>query len=134
RADSVVTFNEVMFHPASSPTLEWVELYNQMSVDVELSGWSISGGVEFQFADGTVIHGGGYLVVAAFPVELDASAGMTNSLGPWAGRLANEGERLQLRNRERRLMDEVEYGTDGNWPVTPDGGGPSLAKRDEEFA
>src|SRR5688572_32750612 len=30
KADSIVVFNEVMYHPAANePTLEWVELHNQ---------------------------------------------------------------------------------------------------------
>ena len=39
-ADSVVVFNEVHYHPAEREAeLEWVELHNQMAVDVDLSGW-----------------------------------------------------------------------------------------------
>jgi len=34
-ADSIVVFNEIMYHPApgTDQTLEWVELYSQMAVD-----------------------------------------------------------------------------------------------------
>ena len=46
-ADSVVAFNEIMYHPdANNSSLEWVELYNQMSVDIELSNWRIEGGID----------------------------------------------------------------------------------------
>src|SRR5437016_113810 len=46
-ADSVVVFNEIMYHPATNePALEWVELYDQNSVDVDLSGWRIAGGID----------------------------------------------------------------------------------------
>src|SRR5262245_45680348 len=35
-ADSVISFNEVMYHPAGDdPALEWIELYNQMSVNMD---------------------------------------------------------------------------------------------------
>src|SRR6185503_20976603 len=62
RADSVVVFNEIMYHPATNePGLEWVELYNQNAVDVDLSGWRLTGGIDYTFANGTVIRGGGYL-------------------------------------------------------------------------
>ena len=37
--DSVVVFNEIMYHPEDADGIEWIELHNQMSVDVELSGW-----------------------------------------------------------------------------------------------
>jgi hypothetical protein len=49
-ADSIVTFNEIMYHPAGNdPAQEWVELYNQMAVDIEISNWRIEGGIEFSF-------------------------------------------------------------------------------------
>ena len=132
RADSVVVFNEIMYHPQTNELAsEWLELHNQMAVNVDLSGWSLAGGVSFTFPGGTVIPGGGYLVVALSPADLRAATGLTNILGPFAGRLANSGETLQLRNNSQRLMDEVTYGVDGDWPVGADGGGVSLAKRNE---
>ena len=52
--DSTVVFNELMVNPVGSDddTLEWVELFNQMAVDMDLSGWSLQGGIEYAFADG----------------------------------------------------------------------------------
>lgn len=135
RADSVVVFNEIMYHPLTNETgLEWLELHNQMAVDVDMSGWSITGGIGCQFPEGTVIRGDGYLVIAAAPVELMAATGLTNVLGPFTGRLSNAGDRLQLLNNNQRLMDAVNYGVDGDWPVGPDGSGVSLAKQDEDSA
>src|SRR5690349_1330711 len=56
RADSVVVFNEIMYHPASGePLNEWVELHNQNAVDVDLSGWRLNNGVDFTFPNGTLI-------------------------------------------------------------------------------
>jgi hypothetical protein len=44
--DSVVTFNEVHYHPKDSVAeSEWLELHNQMAVRIDLSGWQITGGV-----------------------------------------------------------------------------------------
>ena len=46
--DSVVTINEVMYHPADpmepGPVgVEWIEVYNPMSIRVDVSGWSLRG-------------------------------------------------------------------------------------------
>ena len=42
RADSTVVFNEVHYHPADrESSLEWIELYNQMAVTMDLSGWRL---------------------------------------------------------------------------------------------
>ncbi|HTD68714.1 MAG TPA: lamin tail domain-containing protein, partial [Candidatus Limnocylindria bacterium] len=135
RADSVVVFNEIMYHPQTSETtLEWVELCNQMAVDVELSGWSIRGGIDYDFPEGAVIPGRGYLLVALSPATMTAITGGTNVVGPFSGRLSNSGEEIRLRNNNGRVVDAVEYGVEGDWPVAPDGAGPSLAKFDEDSA
>lgn len=130
RADSTVVFNEIMYHPnvTNEAQFEWVELHNLMAVDMDLSGWSLQGGVQFTFAEGTVLGGGKYLVVASSPATLIAASGATNVLGPFTGRLSNSGDTLELRNNSARLMDSLSFGVDGDWPVGPDGAGPSLAK------
>src|SRR5689334_7861734 len=85
--DSTVVFNELMYNPpgvgAASDSLEWVELHNQMAVDVDLSGWRLNNGVDFTFPEGTIIKGGKDLVVAANPTALQAATpGLTGILGP----------------------------------------------------
>ena len=129
-ADSVVTFNEIMYHPGEGmPAVEWVELFNAMSVDVELSDWQIEGGIEFRFPTNTILAAGGYVVVASDPSALQAATGATNLFGPFAKRLADDGETLRLRNHNHRLLDELTYTDEAPWPVAADGSGASLAKR-----
>lgn len=124
-----------MYHPAmNEPGLEWLELYNQNAVDVDLGGWRLTGGIDYTFPDGTVIRGGGYLVVAVSPGALIAATGVTNVIGPFSGRLSNNGEELRLRDINNRLMDSLSYGVDGEWPAGADGGGVSLAKRHPNLA
>ena len=127
-ADSVVVFHEVHYHPAGAadPGGEWVELRNQLAVDVDVSGWSLANGVSFVLPEGTIIPARGFLVIAATP-----GAGQ---FGPWTGRLDNGGETIELRNNNSRVMDELNWGTDGDWPVAPDGAGPTLAKRGVNLA
>lgn len=130
-ADSVVVFNEIMYHPASDEDrMEWIELHNQLIVPVDLSGWSLSDGVAYTFPNGTVIPAEGYLVVAVSPNDLKAASGLDTVYGPYEGRLANSGERLRLENNSGRIMDQIDYGDGGDWPAAPDGSGVSLAKVD----
>src|SRR5436190_23723296 len=92
-ADSVVTFNEIMYHPAGDdPALEWIELYNQMSVDIDLSDWRIEGGIDFRFPADTILLANSYLVVASDPAALQAQAGGIPVLGRFTKRLSNSGE------------------------------------------
>jgi len=129
-AESVVVFNEIQYHPALSADPEWIELHNQMSFDVDLSDWELSGEVDFAFPKGTVISAGGYLVVSGHPAALLGH----NALGPWSGTLSNKGARLRLRNNSSRLMNETKYKDSGVWPVGADGTGATLAKSDEQTA
>lgn len=130
RADSVVVVNEIMYHPAGSGA-EWVELYNQMGVDIDLSGWSLEGAVAYTFAEGTFLESGGYLVAAsdAEAVRGQAERG-AQVVGPFEGRLANEGETIRLVDNSGRLLNRVEYEADGDWPAAADGSGVSLARID----
>jgi hypothetical protein len=127
RADSVVVFNEIHFHPAAGAT-EWLELRNQLAVDIDLSEWSLAGGIDYRFPAGTVLAAGGWLLVAENP------AGMAGALGPWTGKLDNAGETIMLRNNSGRVMDEIAYGTEGGWPVAADGAGVTLARRGANLA
>jgi hypothetical protein len=124
-ADTTTVFNEVMYHPSGAADPEWVELYNKMAVNMDLSGWEISGGVNFTFPNGTVIAAGGYLVVASNPGAMPG----VSALGPWTGSLNNGGETIRLRDRTRRVMDELNYNDSGAWPLGADGGGCTLARR-----
>ena len=121
-APGSITFNEIYYHPSSDDQAEWLELYNPMALDMDLSGWSLEGGVRVTFPEGTVVAAGGYLVVAADP------AALPGALGPFEGRLNNDGERVNLYNNSGRLIDTVAYGDDDPWPVAADGSGLSLAK------
>ncbi len=133
--DCVVVFNEIMYHHhVSDISLEWVELYNQMAIDIDLSGWWITDGVKYKFGPGTVIHGGDYIVVASSPTHLQAETGYPDALGPYAGRLSNGGERVRLRDNSGRVMDVVDYNDGGDWPTAPDGTGKTLAKIDPDTA
>src|SRR5688500_5790135 len=91
-ADSAVVFNEIMYHPRTNESqLEWVELQNQMAVDIDISRWRLDGGIDFPFPEGTVIPAGSYLVIASSPATLMTATGLPNVLGPFANRISNAG-------------------------------------------
>ncbi len=131
RADTVVVFTELMYHPATDEAAnEWVELHSQMAVDVDISGWSLTGGIDFAFPEGTIIPGGGYIVVGSDPTSLADVVDPEALFGPYLGRLDNGGERIDLVAVGGRVMDSVRYFDAGRWPVSPDGSGTSLARID----
>ena len=133
--DSTVVFNELMYHGAGqSAATEWIELHNQMGVDMDLSGWRISGGVNYHFPQGTTIPGRGYLVVATNPQQFESQVASETLLGPLTGRLSNNGERLVLRNNSNREMDVLDYDDTYPWTAAADGSGATLAKIDANAA
>lgn len=134
-ADAVLTFNEIMYHPATNEAgMEWMEFYNQMAVDLDISNWRVTGDTDYTFPVGTRVAGRSYIVLARDPTTLMAATGLSsNVFGPFISPLNNSGGTLELYNNSGRLMDSVTFGTDGDWPVTPDGAGPSLAKIDPDW-
>ncbi len=133
RADSVVTFNEIQYHPLESNEPEWVELHNQMAVRVDVSGWQIKGGIDFTFSENSIIEPGAYWIIASNP-EHDSFTDDVITNGPFSGKLSNSGESIILLDRHGRVMDEFEYGDSGNWPCAADGIGPTLAKWNPDAA
>ncbi|MEJ6720090.1 MAG: lamin tail domain-containing protein [Akkermansiaceae bacterium] len=133
RADSVVTINEIHYHPAFAGEPEWVELHNQMAVRVDVSGWKFTEGIDFTFPEGAIMEPGSYWVLSSNPSHASLS-GLAHVFGPFSGQLNNGGETLRLRNRHGRIMDELDFGDRGKWPEAADGGGVSLCKIDPERA
>ncbi|MEJ6561719.1 MAG: lamin tail domain-containing protein, partial [Akkermansiaceae bacterium] len=107
----------------------WFELRSLMGVDVDISGWAIDRGVAFDFPEGTIVPGHGYLIIAADPAN--GTLAGKNAMGPFVGQLSNNGEELRLVNNNGRGMDRVSYGDGGDWPTGADGTGVTLSKRVE---
>ncbi len=122
-SDAVVTFNEINYHTHEGGSSEWIELHNQMSIRVDLSGWRVGGGVDYEIPEGTVIEPGGFLLITG------AGSTFPNSAGPFEGRLNNGGDRLTLRDRNRRVMDQLEYDDALPWPVGAAGSEFTLSKK-----
>ena len=127
--DSVVTFNEVHYNPDTGS--EWIEIHNQMAINVDLSGWELTGGADFVIPAGTTIPGGGYFIIAKNPAEAIFSGLSVD--GPFDGALSNSGETIRLRSSSGRLMDELDYEDSGQWPIGPDGSGATLSKLNQSF-
>ena len=62
--DAVVVFNEVHYNPVGNEeTGEWIELFNQMGIMTDVSGWRIDGN-GFTIPEGSFINTGEYMVIA----------------------------------------------------------------------
>ena len=73
--NGTVVFNEINYHPADGDdSQEWVELHSLNTVEFDLSNWTLRGGADFDFPEGTILPALGYLVIAADPDALEATS------------------------------------------------------------
>jgi hypothetical protein len=84
-----LVISEIMYHPVGAE-LEFVELANTFATAEDLSGYRLSGEIDFVFPPGTVLAGGAFVVVARDPAALRAHYGITNVLGTVFGRFVEQ--------------------------------------------
>jgi hypothetical protein len=129
-ASAGVVINEIHNdHPDNTARAEFVELHNPGSADAAVSGWRLSGGIDFAIPEGVVVPAGGYLLVAQDPEALRGIFALPAGvavLGPWTGRLNNDGETLRLRDTADQVVDRVEYALRFPWPIASSGEGASM--------
>jgi CotH protein/lamin tail-like protein len=125
--------SEIMYHPVEDDGtsqgeeyLEFIELYNDRAVFEDLGGYAFTNGITFTFDPGTKLPGKEYLVVARDPNAVQTTYGITGVLGPYSGRLNNDGERVELSNENGEIIISFRYNDARPWPISPDGTGHSL--------
>jgi hypothetical protein len=123
--NAVLRFGAIEFNPASgNQAQEYIEVLNPNSVALDLSGWKVSGAVDFTFKPGTVMPSNSVLYLSP-----DVSAFRARGVGPRGGlglfvqgnyhrQLSAWGEELRLTDDTGRLV----YGTNYT-------GNPSLAQQ-----
>ncbi|HKQ40632.1 MAG TPA: lamin tail domain-containing protein [Verrucomicrobiae bacterium] len=161
-----VVISEINYHPPQKPEgIDFVEAFEDEYIEVRnITGspvqlfdpthtantWRIRGGVDYDFPPDTTIPANGQLVIVSFSPDFDAAAtsafrarhGLSPSvalLGPFTGRLSNDGDDLRLRRLDPPdaasgevpsvLIDSVTYDDDPPWPIAADGFGPSLQRK-----
>ncbi len=128
RAAANVVINELHVDPdVKTEQVEFVELYNIGTEAISLDGWRLDGGVFFTFPAGTSLAAGGYLVVVqdlddvkAKWTSLRQAAYTSRVLGPFGGKLDNEGDHVVLSDAAGETVDEVSYQLGFPWPTVGD--------------
>jgi len=128
-----IRLTEVHFNPAPAvgvaeeQDLEFLELHNPSPIEFDLAGFRLRGGIQFECPTGAVsrLPAGGRMIVAKNPALLAARhPGLGAVTGPYAGRLSNDGDRIELQGRFGEAVQLLEYGDD--WDREADGAGHSL--------
>src|SRR5437762_1286968 len=83
RAPAAIVINEIHHNPdVKTEPVEFVELVNAGSSNIDLSGWYFSDGINFTFPTGTSLSADAYVVLAQNPAALRSKFGVS-ALGPW---------------------------------------------------
>jgi hypothetical protein len=139
--DTNLVISEIHYRPADPTSAEelavssdrddyeFIELLNTSAGTIDLSGISFAAGIDFHFAQNTIIEGGGRIVMvrnlAAFTARYgDLPAGTI--AGEYSGRLSNDGEKILLRKTGDVVIQDFSYNDQAPWPERADGQGYSL--------
>ena len=123
-----LVINEIHYNPSSElqgsdSDYEFLEIYNKEDFSVDLSGYSITLGIDSEFPMGSQINSHEYIIVANTP---DTYSENGYQVFQYEGYIYNGGEELELLDNYGRQVDYVNYDDEGEWPTEPDGNGPSL--------
>jgi hypothetical protein len=163
-----IVINEIMYHPPDSRGLiftndntldEFLSLLNITANPVPLfdpaaptNHWRIGGGIDFTFPPNIVLAPAASLLLVNFDPYTDTNTlaafqgkfgvpATTPVFGPYAGKLANRGERIELLKPDPPqtsgpqsglvpyvLVEAVSYSDAPPWPPAADGTGASLQR------
>jgi hypothetical protein len=113
--DPDVAIVEICYHVNVDRT-EYLRLYNPRSIDIDMSGYSLSKAVECVFPEGTVIPALGTILVAKDKDLLRLPEDSIQSFNWTKGNLANEGETICLSDKYGVIVDQVSYSPKSPWP------------------
>ncbi|MBL9136732.1 MAG: lamin tail domain-containing protein [Verrucomicrobiales bacterium] len=114
--DPTVVISEILYRPASGDRREaFLELLNAGATPADLSGFRLSGAIQFELPS-TVLAADGRIVVAAnLPEFRRAHPDVTQVIGPWSGALDQLGPGVTLKDASGRVIDSVPYADQGDW-------------------
>jgi hypothetical protein len=116
-----LVITEIMYNPLEDANIdgdkfEFIEIKNTSNEAINISGLTISGGINYKFTNGTVIDQGGFVVIAKDSVFFKHRYKLKPN-GVFFGSLSNDGERISLCDPSGKFIGGVIYRTTEPWPV-----------------
>jgi len=129
-AEERVVINEINYNSDNSADPgDWVELYNPMPYELDLSGWQFfDENNAFTFPAGVTLSAGAYMVlVEDSTMFASIFPNVSNYIGSFGFNLSGGGERITILANGLCVADYVIYDDDIPWDTTPDGTGATLS-------
>ena len=120
-----------MMYNRGVDTLEFIELKNTSSKEINLSGLFFSEGLDYTFPDNSKIRAGEYLILTNNSELFEKEYPKIEVAGVYKGRLNDNGEKLTLCKENLSKVLSIEYKDGGFWPAVADGLGFSIVPVDE---
>ncbi|HUR47436.1 MAG TPA: lamin tail domain-containing protein, partial [Candidatus Saccharimonadales bacterium] len=115
-ANATVVFGQIEWSPSSgNQAQEYIQLRNTNTYPVDISGWKLSGGIDFTFKGGTVLPTNSVLYVSpdvnAFRARTSGPRGGQGLFvqGNYKGQLSARGELLQLSDNTGRIVQSTNF-------------------------
>lgn len=136
---SSLVFSEIMFNPpapsgdeltvsSENDDFEFIEVRNVSNQTIDLTGVRFTKGIDFDFADGTQLAPGAFVLVvkneAAFEARYGSGLPVAGNYG--GDNLSNGGEKIKLSLGAGTAILDFVYDDSAPWPAGTDGEGSSL--------
>ncbi len=126
-----LSITEIMYHPPDSgetngSDLEFIELKNVGTKDLDLSGVTITNGIDYRFPIGSRLAPGKFAILASDRAAFTNRYPQSILTGVYDNNLANTGDSIELRHAVGTLITKVAFLDQAPWPGAADGRGFSL--------
>jgi hypothetical protein len=122
-----LTLTEIMYNPMGGNDFEFIELQNIGQGEVNLAGLTFDEGISFTFPPGTLpLPPGRRVVLVRNPSAFAERYPGVVIAGEFQGKLANQGEKLTMRDPAGMEHISFSFDDENGWPISPDGQGDSL--------
>lgn len=120
-----LVITEIMYNSpeSGSDTLEFIELFNDDDVSINMEGYYFSAGITYTYP-AVVLDPGAYSLLAIDSEKFESAFGIP--AGEYHGSLSNNGESITFLNCYDMVVDSLTFNDSAPWPSEPDGYGPSL--------
>jgi len=111
-------FTELYYYPVingyENRNYEFIELYNNGSLEIHLGEYSFTSGMFYTFRDGVYISPGEYIIITK---SIDYYEDLDIQVFEWlSGSLSNTGELIRLENPDGKVVTEIDYLAESPWP------------------